>query len=378
VVDAAENGLTPTSIGFVGTYPPTRCGIATFNASLRTAIAPARSGICALVDAEGPVSREEVVAQLVRGSRGSRRAAAAALNDFDVVIVQHEFGIYGGRNGREALAIVRAIGPPVILVAHTVLWSPTTGQRRLFERLAEASAAVVAPSSTAREYLLDRHDIPPGHVTVIPHGAPANASPPPVRDGSRRPVILTWGLLGRSKGIEFGIEALAHLRDLEPAPRYVIHGETHPGVVAHEGQAYRESLLERARSLGVANLVELEDGYLESESLLAAVREADVVLLPYRSRAQVVSGVLAEAVAAGRPVVATPFPHAVELLGGGAGILVPYEDGNAIASALRLLLTDAAAAGQAAAAARAQAPSLLWEAAGRSYASLAESLVSGA
>ncbi|HEY4346728.1 MAG TPA: hypothetical protein VGM80_04000, partial [Gaiellaceae bacterium] len=117
-MDAAENGLTPTSIGFVGTYPPTRCGIATFNASLRTAIAPACSGICALVDAEGPVSREEVVAQLVRGSRGSRRAAAAALNDFDVVIVQHEFGIYGGRNGREALAIVRAIGPPVILVAH--------------------------------------------------------------------------------------------------------------------------------------------------------------------------------------------------------------------------------------------------------------------
>lgn len=187
-------------------------------------------------------------------------------------------------------------------------------------------------------------------------------------------MILTWGLLGPGKGIEFAIDALAELRDLDPAPRYLVVGQTHPRVAAREGEAYRDSLRARALSRGVEDLVEFDDGYVDKESVLASIREADVVLLPYESRDQVVSGVLVEAIASGKPVVATPFPHAVELLSVGSGILVPHDDPSSIARALRALLTDPRRADAAAAVARRQAEPLLWENVGKKYRQLIASV----
>jgi glycosyltransferase involved in cell wall biosynthesis len=183
--------------------------------------------------------------------------------------------------------------------------------------------------------------------------------------------VLTWGLLSRSKGIEFGIEALPLLRDLDPAPRYVVHGRTHPRVLEHEGEAYRASLQQEALDLGVADMVEFDDRYVDTASVMAWIREADVVLMPYRSRDQVVSGVLVEAIASGKPVVATRFPHAEELLVEGSGILVPHDDPRAIAAALRQLLTDADLRTRMAGVARRQAPFLAWENVGRTYRQLA-------
>jgi glycosyltransferase involved in cell wall biosynthesis len=153
-----------------------------------------------------------------------------------------------------------------------------------------------------------------------------------------------------------------------------VHGQTHPHVLAQEGEAYRNSLIAQARALGVDDLVEFDDGYGNTASVLAWIREADVVLLPYRSRDQVVSGVLVEAIASSRPVVATRFPHAVELLSDGSGILVPHEDAPAIAAALRTLLTDPQAAARAAAAAQLQAPPFFWENVGHAYRTLAASI----
>jgi glycosyltransferase involved in cell wall biosynthesis len=240
------------------------------------------------------------------------------------------------------------------------------------EALARAAELVVVQSAAARAYLLEAHEIDPACVLVVPHGASLNLSDGFAETGpARRPVVLTWGLLSRSKGIEFGIGALPHLRDLDPAPRYVVHGRTHPRVVEHEGELYRASLQQAARDLGVAGLVEFDDRYADTASVLAWIREADVVLLPYRSRDQVVSGVLVEAIASGKPVVATRFPHAEELLAEGSGILVPHEDPGAIAAALRRLLIDAELRARMAAVARRQAPSLAWENVGRMYRQLA-------
>ncbi len=369
-------GPTALSVGFVGTYPPTRCGIATFTASLRTAMALPASGVVALVDKPG-ASRfgSEVVAELVRGSAASLEAAAIVLDDFDVVVVQHEFGIYGGRDGLEVVDLARRLGAPAIVVLHTVLRSPSSRQRTIIEQLALAADLLVVQSAAARSRLLETHDIPTRLVRVVPHGAPFNPSLPAVRQRpGRRPVVLSWGLLGRGKGIEFAIEAFSRLRDLDPAPRYVVHGRTHPRTVEHEGEAYRDSLLAQAQALGVADLVEFDDRYVDTESVLAWIREADVVLLPYRSRDQVVSGVLAEAITSGKPIVATRFPHAVELLSEGSGMLVPHEDPAAIATALRRFLTDPELAARAAIAARRQAPPLYWENVGRVYRGLATSL----
>jgi glycosyltransferase involved in cell wall biosynthesis len=312
------------------------------------------------------------VAELVRSSVASVDSAAAALDGFDVVVVQHEFGIFGGEYGRDVVGLVAQLSVPVIVVLHTVLERPSPSQREIVEQLADGAEFVVAQSKAARARLLSAHTVELERVRVIPHGARANLSPATLsRHVSRRPMILTWGLLGRGKGIEFVIDALARLRDLEPPPRYVVLGQTHPRVLKREGEAYRDSLIARARMLGVDDLVEFDDSYRPTESVLARIRAADIVVLPYRSRDQVVSGVLVEAIASGKPVVATRFPHAIELLGTGSGILVPHEDPEAIATALRSLLTDPALASRAAAAARRQAQTHHWETIGRAYRQLA-------
>ena len=365
------------SVGFVGTYPPTRCGIATFTASLARAMAPAGSGcraeVVSCVDVAGVVQHPpEVVAELVPGSVASREAVAATLDGLDVVVLQHEFGIFGGEDGSEVIDLVAGLSVPVIVVLHTVPRRPSAGQRAVVEQLAALADRVVIQSAAARVRLLEMHMIEAERVCVIPHGSPANltaevSAPNP----ARRPVVLTWGLLGPSKGIEWGIEAMALLRDVEPRPRYVVVGQTHPRILGTRGEEYRDSLLARAVALGVDHLVEFDNAYRDTTSVLAWIREANIVLLPYLSREQVVSGVLVEAIASGKPVVSTPFPHANELLEQGSGILVPYEDAEAIAEALRSLLTDPALASRTAAVARRQAPSFFWENVGQSYLRLA-------
>jgi polysaccharide biosynthesis protein PslF len=352
------------SIGFVSTFPPTRCGLATFTASLAAALSDrSRIGVVACVEEPNEAARApEVVAEWVRGSAGSLDEAVRVLDGFDSVIVQHEFGLFGGEDGAEILELVDRLEAPVIVVLHTVLEHPSPNQQRIVEELGRTAQRVVAQSSVARDRLLAAHDIDPSRVTVIQHGATANIALEPVRDEpGRRPVVLTWGLLGPGKGIEFAIEALAGLRDLDPRPRYVVLGETHPNIVRHSGESYRRSLQALAAERGVEGMVEFDNRYRDTPEVLAEIRKADVVLLPYLSRDQVVSGVLVEAIASAKPVVSTAFPHAVELLAKGSGIVVPHEDPEAIAAALRLLLTDRRAAAAAAAVARGQAASLTWE-----------------
>src|SRR5438067_887910 len=371
-------------IGFVGTYPPTKCGIATFTAALSRAIAPAGSGyrpiVVRCVDQPGVASQPaEVAAELVRGSSASRTAAAAALAGVDVVVLQHEFGIFGGEDGSEVIDFVAQLTVPVLAVLHTVPRRPSHGQRAVVERLAQLADRIVVQSEAARARLLEMHMIEAERVSVIPHGATANLGGEIfVPTADRAPVVLTWGLLGPSKGIEWGIEAMALLRDLEPQPRYVIAGQTHPRILEEHGEEYRDALVARATALGVDHMVEFDHSYSDAQSILARIRAADVVLLPYLSREQVVSGVLVEAIASGKPVISTRFPHAAELLRRGSGILVPHEDADAIASALRGLFTDPVLAARTAAVARRQAPSLFWANVGANYLLLARDVASRA
>src|SRR6185369_2719192 len=176
-------------------------------------------------------------------------------------------------------------------------------------------------------------------VMVIPHGAPEEVAAAIVaRTGP--PTLLTWGLLGPGKGIESVIDVLPQLRSLNPRPRYQVVGQTHPKVFERDGEAYRDGLIARAAAAGVGDMVSFPGSYLDGPALARVVARADVVVLPYESREQVTSGVLIEAVAAGKPVVATAFPHAIELLGGGAGLVVPHGDPAALARALRRVLTE--------------------------------------
>jgi glycosyltransferase involved in cell wall biosynthesis len=365
------------TFGFLSKYPPTLCGIASFTASLRAALpADAAGGVIRLVDPAGtdPVDAAwpaEVVGELVPESLASCRAAAAQLNREDVVVVQHEYGIYGGENGVDVLRVLTMLSVPVVIVVHTVLAAPTAHQRAVLHRAASAAAAVVVMSETARLQLIAGYDVPANRVVVIPHGAQESVDAPEIRHRRQCREILTWGLLCPGKGIRWGIEAMALLDNLRPEPRYVVAGQTHPRVLAWQGNWYHRWLLSRAEELGVRDRVHFESRYLDAESLRCLLARAEVVLLPYESREQVTSGVLVEAIAAGIPVVATRFPHAVELLSSGAGILVDHQDPAAIAAAIRRILTDRAAAAGMVAATRNTARTFGWASVGNQYYRLA-------
>jgi glycosyltransferase involved in cell wall biosynthesis len=273
--------------------------------------------------------------------------------------------------------VLERLTVPVIVVLHTVLVDPTPHQREVLERVVAAADAVVTMTPTARRRLLQGYPVDPARVALIPHGAADNRLPPGTGLSARpaRPTILTWGLLGPGKGIEWVVDALAELRDLEPEPRYLVVGETHPRVAERDGESYRLELIDRARRRGVGHLVQFDDRYLSIAALGRLVAGADVVILPYDSREQVTSGVLVEALAAGKPVIATGFPHAVELLGAGTGLLVPHGDSAAMAAALRRVLTEPGLATRLGAEAAALAPQLLWPAVAGRYRALAGELV---
>ncbi|HEV3173841.1 MAG TPA: glycosyltransferase [Actinocrinis sp.] len=326
----------------------------------------------------GRDSGDAVVGHLRADSRLSMLSAAAELNRFDVVIVQHEYGVYGGRDGEQVLDVLARLRVPSIVVLHTVLTSPTPHQRSILERIADSADAVVVMSRTAAARLFDGYLVESSKIVVIAHGAhrPAVTAPLPQTFATPpAPLILSWGLLGPGKGLEWAIDSLAHLRDLVPVPRYLIAGQTHPKVLERDGEAYRESLKQRATARGVATMVDFDPEYRDAPALLRLVRSADVVVMPYDSSEQTTSGVLIEAVAALRPVVATRFPHARELLTPGGGLLVDHRDPVGIAAALRRVLTEPGLAARMSASAARIAPGLAWTAVAERYRAVAGDLL---
>jgi glycosyltransferase involved in cell wall biosynthesis len=362
-------------IALLSTYPPTQCGLATFTLALGSALSqlPGTSvSVVRAVDRPPHDSPPVVVENLVAGDALSQRRAADALSSADVAVVQHEYGIYGGADGREVLTVLRQVRVPLIVVLHTVLRTPSVGQRQVLEHLCRRADAVVVMSRAARERLTATYALNARKVHVIPHGVAVEVTRADVRPVPGR--ILTWGLIGPGKGIEWGIRALASLQDIAPQPQYLVAGQTHPKVLESHGEAYRDSLRRLADDLHVDHLLTFDASYRPTSALPDLIASASAVLLPYESDEQVTSGVLIEAVAAGRPVVATSFPHATELLAAGAGVTVPQRDPAAMADALRAILTRPDVAASMAAAARSASAGLTWPVVARGYRSLAERL----
>lgn len=365
---------SPPSVGILSTYPPTACGLATFSSALADGLAARGVDVSVVRIADGqPSTHTRVVGQMVNDSTLSAMRCAQLLNESDVAVIQHEYGIYGGADGDEVVDIIDGLRVPAIVVAHTVLKNPTRHQRSVLEDVAARADQVVVMSEAANErlragFLIDRRKI-----VTIPHGAAVPAPVSGIR--SRRPTMLTWGLIGPGKGIERAIEAMASLKDLPGRPRYLVAGRTHPKVLAADGEAYREARMEQARRIGVADCVHFDTDYRDVATLTALAQSAAVVVLPYDSTDQVTSGVLVDAVASGRPVVATAFPHAVELLASGAGIVVDHDDPVAMASALRRVLTQPRLAGAMAAEARRLAPDMAWPVVANGYLAVARRLL---
>jgi glycosyltransferase involved in cell wall biosynthesis len=363
----------------VSTYPPDRCGIGRFSWSLSTAMRRLPGVSVDIVRLVGPgdISSKvpDVVMELDPRSPVAVRSAARRLGRADVAIVQHEFGIYGPDDGAAVVDLVSALDIPAIVVLHTVLRDPSLNQRAITRALAASADGLVALSGSAEDLLVNRYGIDPALVTMIPHGS--SWAPQPVTPRPRRN-LLTWGLLGPGKGIERAISAVADLDIPGPNAVYRIVGQIHPSVLRRSGPAYRTHLEELVADNGLGDGVRFDDRYQDEAGLLRAVAAADVVILPYDNKEQISSGVLIVAGAAGRPVVATAFPHAIELLGGGAGIIVDHDDPAAMTEAIATLLTDELAYRRTADCAAELGKKLGWDAIAGRYTKLLSGLVATA
>ncbi len=347
--DASSKAPPTRRLAMIGCYSPRKCGIATFTADTCRHLAAARPDLAidiyAMRSLADPATSAAVAFAIGEDARPDYRAAAAAINASGATAVwlQHEFGIFGGTAGEMIFDLVDRIAAPLIVTLHTVLADPGAEQRRVVDRLIARASRLVVMSEHGRATLIDIYGADPAQIVLIEHGTPDRSfnEISALRRAlglAERPVLSTFGLIGPGKGLEAAIRALPAIAAQYPDILYRIVGATHPNLVAHEGEVYRESLVALAESLGVAGNIAWENRFLETGDLLDQIELCDIYLAPYPNLEQVTSGTLAYAVALGRAVISTPFVHARELLADDVGILVPAAESDAIAEAVCLLL----------------------------------------
>ncbi len=339
-------------VAFIGNHLPRRCGIATFTHDLHRAVAMSggdlETCVVAMSDSNSSYAYPQPVRMQIRDDVAQDyHEAADFLNagGFDVVSLQHEYGIFGGEAGADILKVLSRLKMPIVTTLHTVLALPTPAQRAVLEQIIDLSARLVVMSDKGRQFLRTVHNVPAGKIEVIPHGIPEFPFIEPqhakVKFGfAGKAVILTFGLLAPSKGIETVIDAMPAIIASCPNAVYVVLGATHPNLVRHQGEAYRGSLMARARELGVAEHVVFHDQFVDQPTLLDYISMCDVYVTPYLNEAQMTSGTLAYSFGLGKAVVSTPYWHAQELLADGRGVLVPFGNVTAIGAEISSLLTN--------------------------------------
>ncbi|TMG37456.1 MAG: glycosyltransferase [Chloroflexi bacterium] len=352
---AAQNGVI--RIAFVASAVPRRCGIATFTADLMAAVKaadPAVRCIAAAIDepnathAYGP----EVRWRIRQGDKASYRGAARAINESsaDVVNLQHEFGLYGvwrdGAYDDHCVPMLEELKKPVITTLHTVLPKPEAQIREVVRRIAERSSAIVVMAETAARLLGEVYGIERPSI-VIPHGMPAI-----VPRGRRRlkrqlgmdhrTIISTFGLVDPRKGLEYMIAAMPQIAARHPNTLYLIVGQTHPELLRKDGERYRNELVAKIESSGMAEHVRFVNQYLRQREIVDYLLATDVYVTPYLDLNQITSGTLAYALGAGKAIVSTRYLHAAEALADGRGLLVDVRDADGLVRAVLAILDDPA------------------------------------
>ena len=350
----AARPARPIRVAVIGNHPPRRCGIATFTRDVADGLE--RLGctlhVTAMDDgACGGAYPRRVASLMDASSREAHVRAGEAIAAWapDVVLVQHEFGIYGGPSGLWLNDVLERACAPVVATMHTVLEHPSPPEARALAALAGRAERLIVMARAGAD-ILSRggqgwRGIGRERIAVVPHGAPDRAMERP-RDARARlgweeaPTLLTFGLLSPGKGIEHVIDALPRILAAVPHARYVLLGATHPNLLAREGEAYRDSLVARAERLGVAAALRMVPRFVDNVELCDALAAADLYVTPYGNPAQITSGTLAYALALGKPVVSTPYAHAREVLP--SDQLVPHGDAGALGERVAALLSDPA------------------------------------
>ena len=344
-------------LAYISTYPPRECGIATFNHNLMRAIGsnfPERNGllkgdfVVALNDSEDITQYEypEEVKYIVRQNHQKdyiRAANYINTSTADAVILEHEFGIYGGESGIYILPLINRLEKPLISILHTILKDPSYVQRVIIREIAEQSAKIIVMSNRALEFLTSIYDIPVEKIQIIEHGVPDLEAPEdnPVKNLTpfkNHRVLLTFGLISRNKGLETVVRALPRIVKNHPDVMYVVLGNTHPGVIKSSGEEYRDHLKTLANQLGVAQNLAFVNKFVAEEELIQYLSACEIYVTPYLNEAQITSGTLSYAIGAGAAVVSTPYWHAQELLDDNRGRLFDFKNADALAEIVNELL----------------------------------------
>ena len=368
---------THRRIALLGNHLPRHCGIATFTTDLSGAIAAEFSDADCMVVAMNDAGKRYAYPPRVRfevaeNDIGSYKRAADYLNanKFDVVSVQHEYGIFGGKAGNYLLTLLRKLRIPIVTTLHTVLGKPDSMQRRAMNEITRISRRLVVMSTHGAVLLHNIHNVPEHKIDIIPHGIPSvpcDSSTKKQLGLDGKSVIFTFGLLSPDKGIENVIEALPAILVRHPEAVYVVLGATHPHIKERYGEGYRESLERRAQELGVAASVIFHNRFVSRSELVKFLAAADIYVTPYLKPEQSTSGTLAYAVGSGKAVISTPYLYARELLADGRGVLVPWRDSQTITRAVVDLLGDDEKRAALCARAAAYGRSMLWPAVARRY-----------
>ncbi|MEI6855906.1 glycosyltransferase family 4 protein [Psychrilyobacter sp.] len=351
MIDNIINGQE--KIGVIGNYLPRQCGIATFTTDMSKAIANELCGENRLINIvmndreEGYDYATEIKLTISEGAREEYIKVAHHLNEneYRAVIIQHEYGIYGGADGEYIIDLMKKLEMPVLTNLHTVLENPTFGQRKVMNALAKYSEKLLVMSQKAFDILTRVYEIPKEMIVFIPHGIPDTIYEEQGIYNDRidlkgKEIILTFGLLSSGKGLEVMIEAMPAIVKKNPNAVYLILGKTHPHILEKTGDVYREKLKEQIKSLNLEKNIIFHDKFVELDTLVRYIKTSTIYSIPYLNREQITSGTLAYALGSGAAVVSTPFWHAEELLAEGRGVLVPFRDSEKLAKEINILLAD--------------------------------------
>jgi len=340
-------------IAFIATYPPRECGIGTFTNNLLDSVLQTKKAgkgnfeafVVAVDDHNLSYDYPHEVKLNIRQERQEDYLKAAKyinLSGADICILQHEFGIYGGQNGVYILPLLHRLEIPIMVTLHTVLKTPTYNEKAILQEIGKMAQIIVVMSLKAIEFLVDIYDVPREKIAIIEHGVPdIKFSPAKSKEKFKlenKKVLLTFGFIGRNKGIETVINALPDVIKRHPDVVYIILGKTHPNVLRHSGEEYRIFLMRLVKNLKLENQVLFLNQFIAVEDLFKYLAATDIYITPYLNESQITSGTLSYAVGVGAAVLSTPYWHAAELLAEGRGRLFDFGNSRQLSSTINELL----------------------------------------
>lgn len=336
-------------MALLGTYFPRKCGIASFTYDLFHHICNGQNECCviAINDDQKYHYPAEVKFQINQHSKDDYIRLSEFINESDIQVlcIQHEFGIYGGESGQYLLELMRRVKIPMVTTFHTILDNPTDLQMGIVQEVGRLSSQLIVMSDLGRNMLNIFYRIDNYKIHVIEHGIP-DPDQFTFKDYKEefgiegKKVLLTFGLLSRNKGIETTLRALPEVIKKHPDIVYVVLGASHPHVVKHEGESYRQKLMDLSHELEISSHVIFVDRFVTQEELFGFLQMSDIYIIPYLSEKQITSGTLVYAMATDNAVVSTPFWHAQEVLAKGRGIFFGFNDSGSLGKIVNQLLDN--------------------------------------